>query len=130
MSAREPCTYALRERGKGLIAAWSTWAVAFRNLGFAFMARSANWQGKGSARENARGASLHRHYPYRSEGFLSPHGRSFSHRRRTTRLQKQMVRRTPNAMLTLIELCDNSSLQKNLAARAAVMNVEQARLNM
>jgi hypothetical protein len=40
MSAREPCTYALRELGNGLIAASSTWAVTFKNLGFAFIARS------------------------------------------------------------------------------------------
>jgi protein-L-isoaspartate(D-aspartate) O-methyltransferase len=33
-------------------------------------------------------------------------------------------------MLTLIELCDNCKPSKNFAARAAVMNLEQARLNM
>jgi protein-L-isoaspartate(D-aspartate) O-methyltransferase len=33
-------------------------------------------------------------------------------------------------MLTLIELCDNCKPSKNLAARAAGMNLEQARLNM
>jgi len=41
-----------------------------------------------------------------------------------------MVGRTPNAVLTLIELCDNCKPSKSLAAAAAVMNLEQARLNM
>src|SRR5688572_11295639 len=40
MSARDPVTYTLREFGSGLTAASSTCAVAFRNLGFAFMLRS------------------------------------------------------------------------------------------
>src|SRR5688500_5600857 len=38
MSAREPSTYTLRERGRGCTAASSTWADAARNFGWAFMA--------------------------------------------------------------------------------------------
>jgi hypothetical protein len=37
MSGREPCTYTLRELGKGWIAAWSTSAVAAKNFGLAFI---------------------------------------------------------------------------------------------
>src|SRR5215218_4599772 len=101
MSGREPAIKTLREFGSGLTAASSTWAVALRNLGLAFMLAPRVNQGEA--------APLLSDAPRFPAAALSASGsKGLSH---PARGFHQACQDPQRVALKLLDLCDNCKLR-------------------